>query len=169
MRHQSSRPAFTLIELLVVLVIVSLVAGSVVLSSTGIWRQASTEATLNRLESLDQHMRSFARSRGKPCELVFDTYSKEVSKVYDIKERSNHGSTRLGRGFHLERVVMANRSSPRRKVAVHFDGDGSSPTYALEFEVAGKKAWLLFAGVSGQSMRLESEKDLDAAFSVTGP
>lgn len=158
---------FTLIELLVVLVIVSLLAVAVVLSSTSLWRQASIESTLVRLESLDQHMRSFARSRNTPCKLEFDTFSQQARKVYD--QRHDQTATQLGRGLKLQRVRLPGVASTRRKVIVPFDGGGISPTYALEFQAGPQKFWLLFAGVSGQSTRFDSEKELNAAFQLISP
>jgi prepilin-type N-terminal cleavage/methylation domain-containing protein len=164
------KSAFTLLELLVVLVIVSLVATSVVLSSTGMWRQASMEATISRLESLDQHMRSYARSRGKSCELEFDTFEDQVRKVYQPEQRLDQPAIFLGRGFQLERVRMPGSSSARRKLNVRFHANGTSLTYALGFKSADNETqWLLFAGVSGQLTRLNSERDLDAAFNLISP
>jgi prepilin-type N-terminal cleavage/methylation domain-containing protein len=169
MKPLSSRPAFTLIELLVVLVIVSLVAASVVISSSGMWRQASTEATISRLESLDQHMRSHARSRGKPCELQFDTFEDQVRKVYELSEDSEQAVISLGRGFELEQVRLPGVSSTKRKLNIRFHANGMTASYALGFKTSGNQTqWLLFAGASGQLTRLNSERDLNAAFKLIG-
>jgi prepilin-type N-terminal cleavage/methylation domain-containing protein len=169
-KHITCKLAFTLIELLVVLVIISLVAASVVLSSTGMWRQASMEATITRLESLDQHMRSYARSRGKSCELEFDTFEDHVRKVYKLNQRTDQPAIFLGRGFQLERIRMPGSSSIRRKQNVRFHANGTSLTYALGFRsVDNETQWLLFAGISGQLTRLNSERDLNAAFSLISP
>lgn len=161
---------FTLIELLVVLVIISLIAATAVLSSTGMWRQASIEASLARLESLDQHMRAFARSRGRRCELEFDTYKQQVQKVYQSEDRSQQAATRWGRRLKLTRVHLPGVSATRRKVTVPFNMSGASPTYALEFDTSSdKRCWIMFAGVSGQLTRFDSERELDEAFDLIRP
>jgi type II secretion system protein H len=161
---------FTLIELLVVLVIISLIAAAAVLSSTGMWRQASIEASIVRLESLDQHMRSFARSRGTGCELEFDTYEQHVRKVYHSEAQAQHAATRLGRGLNLKQVHLPGVSATRRKVTVPFGMSGVSPTYALEFDTSGgKRCWIMFAGVSGQLPRFDTERELDEAFELIRP
>lgn len=161
--------AFTLIELLVVLVIVSLIAATVVLSSTGLWRQASLESSIARLESLDQHMRSFARSRGKTCGLEFDTFGQQVRKIYETGPRRGQSAANIGRGLHLQRVHLAGVSSTRRKVSVPFTAGGVSPTYALEFKTGNQAIWLLFAGIGGQPTRLDSAKELHAALELISP
>jgi prepilin-type N-terminal cleavage/methylation domain-containing protein len=169
-RRSSPSLAFTLIELLVVLVIISLTAATVVLSSTGIWRQASIESSITRLEALDQHMRAFARARGQSCALEFDTSGQHVRKLYEPAKRPDQPATGLGRGLKLERVHLAGVSSSRRKVTVPFNAAGMSPSYALEFKTTSdQRFWLLFAGVGGQSIRIPSEKDLHAALQLISP
>ena len=170
MRGSPAKVAFTLIELMVVLVIISLMAATVVISSTGIWRQASIESGIARLESLDQHMRSYARARGKPCQLQFDVYKQQVSKLYDPDKRPDQPAASLGRGLKLEEIFVGSVSASRRKVSIGFDRAGMSPTYALEFKTTNNQQfWLLFAGVGGQLTRFSSEKELDAALQLITP
>lgn len=159
---------FTLIELLVVVLILSLVSATVVLRSSGIQRQAVSAAAVTRLELLDQHMRHFARSRGRPCTLELDPEQGRFRKVYDLDANKGPGWESLG--LDLAEVRTGEEKASHKRANVTFDPSGMSSTYGLRLEGAGSQGgWLVFAGVSGQMIRLDSEQDSNAAFALLAP
>lgn len=159
-----SNRGFSLLELLVVMVIVALVTASVIVSWSGVAQDAAQESAVSRLQSLDLHMRSFARGHRDECALSFEINSGQLRKHYHIEENKNPAGESLGRGILITDLQSTSGRRQGGRIEVLFRRDGTSPTYGMCLSGPGnRKAWLLFAGMSGQVTRLKSEKEFDAA------
>lgn len=154
--------------MLVVVLILALISATVVFRSSGVQRQAVAAAAISRLELLDQHMRHFARSRGRPCALELDPERGRFRKVYDLAADEGSGWESLG--LDLAEVRLGDEKASHKRVNVTFDAGGMSATYGFRLEGTGPQdVWLIFAGVSGEMIRLDSERDFNAAFALFAP
>jgi type II secretory pathway pseudopilin PulG len=152
------------LELLVVLVIVAFIAASVVVSWSGIHYNAVQESAVSRIEALDQHMRTYARTHRTECALSFEIDTGRVRKLYHSRENQNPARETLGRGMRIEDLQATFERQQSRRIDVTFRQDGTSPTYGIRLAGPGEREkWLVFAGMSGQVTRLNSEREFHAA------
>lgn len=155
--------AFSLLELIVVVVIVALISAAVAVQWSGVHHKAVRSSAVARLESLDQHLRSFARTNRTGCQLSVEIGSSKIRKSYHERRGTNPSPESLGRGIRIARIESTVDISTAKQVLIPFWPDGSSASYGIELTGPGSsKQWLVFAGISGQLTQLETEGDFDA-------
>lgn len=160
--------AFSLLELLVVLVLVALVAVMVVMRWSGVQHKAVTEAAVDRLEFLDQHLRRYARTHRTECRLSFELEKSRVRKLYQTSDRKNPAWETLGRGISIAKLQTTGSRQQGQPIEITFNRDGTSPTYVVQLQGPEKQPlWLVFAGVTGQVTRFQSQREADAALEIT--
>jgi prepilin-type N-terminal cleavage/methylation domain-containing protein len=154
------RSAFTLLELIVVLAIGAMLTGVAVWSLRGPLRAATLAAALEQLESFDQVVRSHARRTGRSAELTINLTAGTLTAV---EPQPGQPTRRLaiGPGLKIDRVAWADRRFSNGQVVVAVSAHGTSRTYALRVRGAEKSQWILFAGVTGQSVRVSDDKELE--------
>jgi hypothetical protein len=158
------------VELISVVVVMALVSAVVILRWSGVHHAAIAESTLNRLETVDQHLRHFARSRGRTCVLEFDAERRRFRKQYNLVDGAGPAWESLGRVIRIEEMRIGGEKPRRAAVVIPFDAIGASPTYGLHIVGPGKREeWLVFAGVSGEMTQFESERQWNAAFELLTP
>ena len=170
-KSSRARPAFTLLELVVVIVVVALVAAVVVMNWTGVHHRSVRESATSRLQSLDQHLRHYSRSRRHVTRLRFEIGTSNIRKLYHESSRDNPAVETLGRSIQVTRIKTSVSGKTGKKVEIPFRVDGSSASYGVELTGPGNtKQWLVFAGVSGEMTRLESESEFDELWqAITQP
>ncbi len=156
--------------MLVVVVVLALIAAVVVTRWSSIHHGAVSASALGRLEFVDQHLRQFARSRGRACALAFDLDGHRLRKHYLGDEEQDPAWETLGTGVELRSIRVGNEKPAGRMAEVRFDVGGISPTYGMHLAGPGaREAWLVFAGVSGQMTELTSEAAWNDAFELLEP
>jgi hypothetical protein len=158
------------VELISVVVVMALVSAVVILRWSGVHHAAVAESTLSRLETVDQHLRHFARSRGRTCVLEIDAERGRFRKQYDLAGGAGPAWESLGRVVRIEKTRIGGEKPRRAAAVIPFNAVGASPTYGLHIVGPGKReAWLVFAGVSGEMTQFESERQWNAAFELLTP
>jgi prepilin-type N-terminal cleavage/methylation domain-containing protein len=161
--------AFTLLELMAVLVITAILAGAVVLTMSGRLDEARMTDVVARLGDLDRWTRHDAR-RLRPACLVFDLDRDMAWR--DTGERNR--ILTLPPGYSLAALRDSRGTVRDGEVRIECSSEGRTDSYALA--VAGPDhalAWVVFAGLTGQSTQAVNEAEIDTVFassavSVTG-
>jgi len=153
-----------------VLVVLALITAVVSMRWSSLHHNAVAESAVKRLQFIDQHLRQFARSRGAVCELVVELSNHRVRKQYGGASEDSSGWESLGTGVRVAGIRVGSDTPTNSEVALQFDATGQSPTYGLHLNGPGKReAWLVFAGVSGQMTRLDTETAWNATFELLAP
>lgn len=165
-----NRSAFTLVEMLVVVVILAFLAAVVATRWSGVHHVAVAESTRGKLQFADQHLRQFARSRHRPCLLLFDLEKSQIGKQRSIEESDGPQWESLGTGVRIDAMRVGIEKPSGRRAEISVDVNGQTPTYGLHLIGPGKhETWLLFAGVSGQMTELKDQRAWNAAFELLTP
>lgn len=151
------------------MVVVALVSAVVAMTWSGVHHAAVHNAAIERLRSLDQHMRTHARTHRYVCALSFELGSSKVQKLYHNQAVKNPPPDFIGRSVRLSGIESVIVDATGKQVDVSYGSDGSSPTFAVELSGPGDiTTWLLFAGISGQMTQWEKASDLDALWKSLG-
>ena len=163
------RSAFTLIELMAVLVLVGLVSATAMLRFSGTTHRAQFEWSLERVMAADRLLRTHSMTCGQPGQLEFEIGTGRLKRIFGAKDNVS-SYVQLGARMHIVRFLAAQRHAETGKVAVPYDPYGHSETFALEIEGPGDRtAWILFAGLSGQTRRLEDRRDVERILELIRP
>jgi hypothetical protein len=131
---------------------------------------AVAQSAVDRLQFLDQHLRQFARSRGDVCILLVDRQKARLRKSYDADERGGQHWESIGAGVKIAELRIGNEKTTSSEQTISFDAVGCSPTYGLHLKGPGThEAWLVFAGVSGQMTKLDTEAAWNATLRLLEP
>ncbi len=72
--------------------------------------------------------------------------------------------------MRIVRFLAAGRHLETGRVEVPYDPYGYSETFAVEIEGPGdQSAWILFAGLTGQSRRFEERRDVERILELIHP
>jgi len=165
--RQPRRRAFTLVEVTAVIVLVALVAGAVTLRVRGTMRRATLAQTVDEWAGFDRLTRVLAESRRRPMSLVIDMGLGEVSRL------DSDGVTEVGAALAvpaeltIAEVRLADGRRGWGRADVPCSARGLSPSYAVCLEDdRGGRRWVLFAGLTGQRIEVDSDETLQATFDV---
>ena len=163
------RTGFTLIELMAVLVLVGLISATAMLRYSSSTRRATFEWSLDRVVVADQVMRTHAMSTGQAGHLRFEIGGRRLERLVGPKSASV-SVVDLGERQGITRFLAAQRHVETGTVEVPYDPEGHSETFALEIEgPADQSAWILFAGLTGQTRRFGDRRDVERILELIRP
>ena len=156
-----SRSGFTLVELTTVVILLALIAGIATVVFRDPYRKARHQATIDRLEFIDPHVRRVAKKR--PGELVFDL-SKGTATWQERDTGPVSESVTLASGLLIDEIwTLAGGTQSSGEVTVSFHPNGTSGTYAVRTSVNDIAVrWLLFVGMTGQQMEIGDDNEAQA-------
>lgn len=157
------RLGFTLIEMMVVIVLLALLVSMATFQLRGPLQDATYTGNIERLQFLDQQVRAHAQRFGQQSELIIDldTGGLASSGTSDASTENALRFTPRG-GTKIEGVLLADGSIHSGTAKIRISDRGQSATYALQLRSpAGQQEWLLFVGLTGQSLRLKDENEID--------
>jgi prepilin-type N-terminal cleavage/methylation domain-containing protein len=165
----SRRSGFTLIELMAVLVLIGLISATAVVRFGGTTQRAQFEWSLERLIASDALLRTHGATSGQPGWLEFEIGTGHVERACGAKRDASSG-IELGAGVRISRFLAARRHAEMGKVEVAYDPYGHSETFAIEIEGSNNQsAWILFAGLTGQTRRFEDRRDVERILDLVRP
>lgn len=162
------QPGFTLIEIMVVLLILSLIAGAVVLRVQTPLKHAQTQDVTDALAAFDHASRDAAREQDRQFRLVITPATGRLSLADDRGQPVPSVALTLPDSFRLERLWVRNQDIGRREVALSISRNGSSPSYAMELSGGAGRRWLIVAGLTGQVIQVEHEDEAQYILAATG-
>jgi prepilin-type N-terminal cleavage/methylation domain-containing protein len=168
-RTRPRRSGFTLIELMAVLVLVGLVSATAMLRFGATTHKAQFEWSLERVIATDRLLRTHCVTSDQPGRLEFEIGAGRVKRVFGAK-RTASSAVELGARMRITRFLAALRHVETGKVEVAYDPYGHSETFAVELEGPGdRSAWILFAGLTGQTRRFEDRRDVERILEAIRP
>jgi prepilin-type N-terminal cleavage/methylation domain-containing protein len=163
------RSAFTLIELMAVLVLVGLVSATAMVRFGATTHKAQFEYSLERVMATDRLLRTHSLTCGQPGHLEFEIGTGRLERAFGAK-RDAASAVELGSPMRVTRFLAARRHAERGMVEVDYDPYGCTETFAIEIEGPGdQSAWILFAGLTGQTRRFEDRRDVEHIFEAIRP
>jgi prepilin-type N-terminal cleavage/methylation domain-containing protein len=152
---------FTLLEVMAVLIIVGLFAAAVTLTPSGWFASARFDEVADQVTFMDQLARQRARRGDRQVELTFDLPGGRIER----RDVDGEHHITLPRGYEMTNLIVNRQSGGRRLVKVAVDRSGYSPSYAVRIIGPDHESrWILIAGLSGQAITLDGDKELDDAF-----
>ena len=168
-RYRSpSRLAFTLIELVVVIVIMATLSTLAVLSTSGVMDRYQLSRAAETIEMFDARARRDAQSSRQPILAIIQRNQQRllIGMPGDTVSVPTAAQYRLPRSVEITEIRMRRRVTAGGNFEIHFNREGSSPTYALRLERGNMSRWLVVLGVSGQVVLLENEGEVDEIMSL---
>jgi len=166
--RQPRRRAFTLVEVTAVIVLVALVAGAVTLRVRGTMRRATLAQTVDEWAGFDRLTRVLAESRRRPMSLVIDMGLGQVSRLDSDGVTEVGAALTLPEELTIAEVRLADGRRGWGRADVPYSSRGLSPSYAVCLEDnRGGRRWVLFAGLTGQRIEVDSDEALQAMFDVS--
>ncbi len=159
---------FSLIELAAVLLIVAVAAAAVTLRTEGPLRRARMRDVTGHLAEFDSLTRVYARQHDRPLRLVVDLATGRISRS---DERGNRIGTsyELPSGCTIARLVVPSEDITVGSMAISCSRGGFTPSYAMLIEDgSGRRQWLLWAGLTGELVRIDDEKEVEDIFTSLG-
>jgi type II secretion system protein H len=165
-KSRTSSGGFTLVELVAVLTIVAIFAGAASLSLRGPRQAARLESAVERLTMVDRQLREHARHYGRSEQLTICPNTGRIAAVAHDGRKTPIAPFQLD-GRVIEQVAIGERRSDCDEVTIDYTGQGRSATFAVRLRgPEGKSHWLLFAGATGQMVRIEDEKTVEELLSL---
>jgi type II secretion system protein H len=157
-KTRTSSVGFTLVELVAVLTIMAILAGAASLSLRGPHQTARLEGAVERLTMVDRQVREHARRYGRCEQLTICPNTGRIAAVAPDGQKTLIAPFQLD-GRVIEQVAIGERRSDCDEVTIDYSAQGRSATFAMRLRGPdGKSHWLLFAGATGQTVRIEDEK-----------
>ena len=154
--------AFTLVELVLVVTVMAIITSLVMLSVRGHLENARLEATIDRIKALDARIRTSARRLRARHTLLIDA---EAGLLRDLNDDVPSRRAHVSGGIEVDQLRAASYAGSLRKLRVGISPEGLGDSYALRLRTAtGQKTWLVVLGMSGQCVRLEEDRDVEALF-----
>jgi prepilin-type N-terminal cleavage/methylation domain-containing protein len=159
-RQRGARFGFTLIELLAVLVIMGIITATASVRLSGIAQAAQLEWALERMTATDSLMRNHVAACGQPAHLKFELGTGRIERRFGGRVDQT-SQVELGRTLRVARFLSAGRDVETGEVWVDYSPCGTCQTFAVEIKgPRDRSAWILFAGITGQAIRMEEGRDV---------
>lgn len=157
------RHAFTLLELLVVLILIALLAGIAVVSVMPTLRRARFSSLVTRIIEADRQERSLTLRQ--PFDGMLSVSGAGQTLFFHLSNRTVHcpAGWRVIELRQSRGATVGGGSRRRGRSNVSYNADGQSPTYAigLQQKNSGATNWLIFLGITGQSVRTDNTRIVD--------
>ena len=165
-----SRGRFTLIEVMLAVVLLALLSGAAALCFTGPMGRAGATDAVEQVRSFDAASRLFSRQFDMDIEMVIDSprtalYRRDARRGTQIGARLC-----LPRGIRIEQVRLTDRRfSSDEAASVFCSAAGIGRSYAVRLVGRGFDQWIFIVGLTGESMQVREEEELDSLLSTVSP
>lgn len=166
-----ARSGFTLLELLAVMALVALVAAMATVRFSTSYRNAQVTTAIAAIHAIDSQLRALTTKHTKPYELRVDL-DRHTLRITPLGDAQKNAVREFALPAPLE---IAAVRSPREdchhgQAVVRCDSSGLCETYAIEITTPnGLSRWIVFAGVTGQSLETITEPQIEELFRALAP
>lgn len=158
------RRGFTLVEMLVVVTVIGLIAATAALRLSSAAHRARLQHAIQRIETVDNRLRTRATDRGETTHLEFDLGTSQIR--LEFANGADATSIDLG-DVKISRFVAPTRETSSGRIKLGYSSHGTSESFAIELSRGNDEpTWLLFAGLTGQMTRMEEERDVQEVFRI---
>jgi len=161
--------AFTLTELAAVLLVLALLAGAAALRLEAPLRRARLEDVAQRIVAMDHLSRIYARQQDRSVWIEVDLAPGRLRRT-DARGRDLGAALELPGGYRVARLLVRGPNGASQEywtgcVAIQCSRVGLTPTYGLLLEgPAGRRQWVLLAGLTGEATEPETLDDVRKVF-----
>jgi hypothetical protein len=123
---------------------------------------------VGRIAEFDRLSRVYARQHDKALRLNVNLARGEFSRS---DQRSNQLGTicSLPAEWTIARLVVRDKNTTTGSMAISCSRHGFTPSYAVLVEDgAGRRQWLLLAGLTGELVQVDNEKEIEDIFIALG-
>ena len=146
--------AFTLIELVIAMAILAVLSSIAAVSLSGTINRYQLSQALEIVQRFDSRARRDAVSNGTFIDIAID------------QPKGNFQIGPQGRAVAYQipsRVEITGFQLPRKRIAsgkhlAQFNPEGHSTSYALQLTVGQQTRWIVFLGMTGQSLVTQDER-----------
>ena len=153
--------AFTLIEMLGVIAIMALLSAAASVMLSGPRHEADLQDGIEQIQQADLSSRTLARQSDEKISLTINVSQGRLIRVAGTAE------TLLGNlpgDVKIERVRAGSAAIDFGSPNIDYSKRGCSNSYAVRLaSSAGEKQWIVFAGLTGQMLKVD-DQDVDDIF-----
>ncbi|MCY2927478.1 MAG: hypothetical protein NT031_18980 [Planctomycetota bacterium] len=144
-----------------VLLILAIAAAALTLNFRPLVAQAQMSEVIADLGEFDRLTRTQATGHDRSMRLVVDVSGGSLRRLEAEGEDAAGRAMVLPPDYKLTRALVGRVDVAMGEVAIPCSGRGLTPTYALQLEgPGGRKQWLVFAGLTGQMIRVDNEEQV---------
>lgn len=155
--------------MLIVLTLTAIFAGAAMISLRVPFQAARLENTLERVALTDRQMRDYARRYARPVRILIHLDAKTITGIQLPSGKATFPRFQVGGGVCMDQLILAGRRIDCGEVAIAVSSRGRTPTYAIRFrDPKGGRLWLMFLGVTGQNIRIDDEREIEALLRLSG-
>jgi prepilin-type N-terminal cleavage/methylation domain-containing protein len=168
-RRRSPTSAFTLIETLAVIALLAVITAAAAVSLSGARRAADLDGVADRFIAIDRATREMARRLGTRPTLRFELNGGTVRRLHDVGAAESRATPISLDGARVARLIVRGESIGHGEAAVPFSDGGRSPSYAVLLVNGAGQRWVAFAGLTGQAVALNDERQVQDILSAGSP
>jgi prepilin-type N-terminal cleavage/methylation domain-containing protein len=165
-RHRLSPSGFTLVETMLAVLVLGLLACAATLSFSQPLASAQARETFDLLAGFDQSAREAARGSGRAVRLLIDPSAGTITRFEGTGKGDRRANARLPRGFNIDQVRIGRRHFDSTPAVVEISSSGLCRSYAFHLRGPRLDQWVVFAGLSGQMIKVADESTVDAMLGV---
>jgi prepilin-type N-terminal cleavage/methylation domain-containing protein len=162
-----SRRAFTLPEMMLAVALMAVLATVAAVSLAGAKRAARMQDVVEQVTAYDRGAREWSRRFDRPTTLAIDLGAGTISQ--GRTDDSSRAPLRLPTGFHIQTVRDAENQMTAGQTRIACSPLGQSRSYAILLEgPAHQQQWVLFVGLTGQTLALHDVQEVQDIFLSLG-
>jgi prepilin-type N-terminal cleavage/methylation domain-containing protein len=154
------RRGFTLVELSVVVLILGIMAGAVTLHMASPMQRAGLTSATAEIVSFDHLTRTQSRESDLPMRLVVDLAEHRLQRTSETGDPLGT-AFELPSGYRITRLLVGEKTIYSGSASITCSRLGAMPTYAVLVEAPNtQKRWVVVAGLTGQTIESDDEKEV---------
>lgn len=162
-----SRRAFTLPEMMLAVALMAVLATVAAVSLAGAKRAARMQDVVEQMTAYDRSAREWSRRFDRPTTLEIDMGAGSISQ--GRTDDSFRAPLRLPAGFHIRAVRDTGNQTTSGQTGIACSPLGQTHSYAILLEgPAHQQQWLLFVGLTGQTLALHDVQEVQDIFRSLG-
>jgi len=146
-------------ELTLVLLVAAIAAAAVALRVQTPLRHARLGDATGAIGQFDRMTRRAAREQDRPLRMVVGLSARRLSRT-DEHGRVTASAMALPTGVSIERLLVRGQAVTETEVAISCSRRGLMPTYAMLVSSGGERRWIVVAGLTGETVEVESEQEV---------
>ncbi len=151
---------------LAVLILLAVLTAAAAVSLRGAAASARVEDVAEQLVAFDRSTRDLARRQNRTPGLSFDLNRGTVRRTDGARDPVPLG---LPGGARVSRVIVRGLDSGSGEVPVGYSSLGQTPTDAVRLAGPAGERWVVFAGLTGQAMVLQDEREVEHILAAAAP
>jgi prepilin-type N-terminal cleavage/methylation domain-containing protein len=161
------RTAFTLIELSIVILLLGVAAAAVTLRMQGPMRRAQAGDAAAALADYDRTTRVAARQQDRPLQLAMKLGEGKAWRKNAAGDDLPMPPLTLGPYARVQCVVIGQQVYRAGDAVLPCSRRGCTPSYAVELAGGEASQWFVVAGLTGQMVQVNDEKEALATIAAT--